>query len=653
MAGNIKGITIEFRGDTTKLSKALREIDKETRQLDKELKNVDKALKFNPTNVDLWRQKQELLTKKVGDTKEKLDLLKKAQKDMDAQGVEKTSEEYMKLERQIIETESKLKTFNGQLKQVGSPQAQATAAQFGELGNKLTSAGQAMTAFSAGAAAVEAALIGMAVKSASLADDLNTMSKVYGISTAELQKYQAIAGLVDVDVETIAKSHTKLAKSMNSAREGTGETAEAFAALGVNVLDANGELRNADDVWNETISALGEVTNETERDVLAMQLMGKSAQELNPLILDNGEAYKQLSDTMSQYGLEFVDQETIDKANEFQDKIDTIKAIGTTTFFELGATLAGHLAPALDTVVGWVGSLSEWLTSLDPQVLTFITVIAGLIAVLAPILIFAGKLAFAIQTLIPLFTSLGAAIAAAEAPILPIIAAIAALIAIGVLLYKHWDEIKAWFIETWETIKKKVSDAIEYVKQKVKAGFEFIKQKIIDPVIEAKNAAIEKFNELKQTISDKIQAIKDTVTEKFEAIKEKITEPIRTAKEKIKGFIDDIKGFFNFDWELPKIKLPHFSVSGSANPINWITEGVPKISVDWYKTGGIFNSPSIIGVGEAGSEAVVPLDKFWSKMDRIQGGNTFNISMTINGAEDPQAWARKFVRELELEMRSK
>ena len=69
MAGNVKGITIEFRGDVTPLNKALRTINDETRKIDRELKNVDKALKFNPTSVELWRQKQQLLTQKISETK--------------------------------------------------------------------------------------------------------------------------------------------------------------------------------------------------------------------------------------------------------------------------------------------------------------------------------------------------------------------------------------------------------------------------------------------------------------------------------------------------------------------------------------------------------------------------------------------------------
>ena len=84
MAGNIKGITIEFAGDTTRLDKALRSVDKSTSQIDRELKKVNNGLKFNPTSVELWRQKQTLLNQKVGETKKRLDVLKQAQAKMDA-----------------------------------------------------------------------------------------------------------------------------------------------------------------------------------------------------------------------------------------------------------------------------------------------------------------------------------------------------------------------------------------------------------------------------------------------------------------------------------------------------------------------------------------------------------------------------------------
>lgn len=652
MAGAIKGITIEFNGNTTKLSKALKSVDSDTAKLDKELKNVNKALKFNPTNVDLWRQKQELLSKKVKDTESKLKLLKDAQKQMDASGVEKTSTEYMKLEREIIETESKLKTFNAQLKEVGSPKLKATAAQFDALGSSLTNAGQAMAGFSAAGAAAVAGMGAMAIKAGQTADDLNTMSKVYGMSTLELQKYSAMADLVDVSVETVASSHQKLIRNMSSAKDGTEETAQAFETLGVNILDSNGELRNADDVWNEVITALGGVANETERDALAMQLMGKSAMELNPLIEDNGETYKALSETMQKYNLNFIDQETLDKANEFNDKLDTMKAIGQTTFMTLGAELAEKLAPALEKVVDWVGQLAGWISGLSPEVLITIAAIAGVVAVIAPLLIGLGQLAFAISSIMTLMSTLGPILAGVSAPILPIIAAVAALVAVGVLLYKNWDTIKAKAIEIWSKIKKAFYDAIDLIKQKVQAGFQIIKDKIITPIQNAKERVTTALTNLKTSISNIVTNIKTKVSNTFSSIKEKMIAPIKNAYSTVKGWIDKIKNFFPFNLgKILNLKIPHITLSGGEAPWGIMGKGkLPSFNVEWYKTGGIFNKPNIIGVGEAGSEAVVPLEKFWKKIDKLNG-TTINMNITVNGAESPEAWARKFANQLQLEMR--
>ena len=145
MAGNIKGITIEFQGDTSKLDKALRNVSNSARGIDKELRQVDKALKFNPTSVDLWRQKQTLLTQKINETRTKLDLLKQKQAQMDASGVDKNSAEYRKLQREIIETESKLKHFEGELRKVGNVNLRALGEQFKQIGAKMTAVGKDLT----------------------------------------------------------------------------------------------------------------------------------------------------------------------------------------------------------------------------------------------------------------------------------------------------------------------------------------------------------------------------------------------------------------------------------------------------------------------------------------------------------------------------
>ena len=554
MAGNIKGITIEFRGDTTKLDKALRQINNETRSLDKELKQVDKALKFNPTSVELWRQKQQLLSQKISETKEKLTLLKNEQARMDAAGVDKNSEEYRKLQREIIETESKVKTFEAQLRKIGNVNLQAASQQFKVMGDKLTAAGQAMQGLSMAAAAVAASIGAVTVKSASWADDINTMSKVYSIGTRELQQYSAAAELVDVDVETIAKSHSKLTKQMNSAADGTGASAEAFEKLGVDVTNTDGSLRDADAVWQDTIVALGQVENETERDAIAMQLMGKSAQELNPLIEDGGEAYKNLADTLAKYDLDYIDQETLDQANAFNDSLDTIKAVGMVAFQQIGTQLAAYLAPAMERVVDLVGQIAGWFANLSPETQALIATIAGVVAVLAPLLLGLGKISFAISSIMGLMATVGPALGGIVAAMGPVILIIGAVIAAGVLLYKNWDTIKA--------------KALAF-KDKVVATF---------------------------------NAFKAQVAAQFNAIKTAIVTPIQNAINTVKSIIDRVKSFFPIKVGklLSGLKLPHFSLSGkfSLNP-----PSVPKISINWYKTGGIFDSPSLIGVGEAGPEA--------------------------------------------------
>ena len=584
-SGTIKGITIQFRGETSSLDKALKGINSETRATEKELRAVDRALKFNPTNIELWRQKQQLLTQRVSETKDKLDVLKQAQKQMDADGVEKTSSEYRQLQREIIETESKLQKFEGDLKQVGNIKLKVLSQQAKDVGDKLNGAADAMRGLSMAGAAVAGSIGTLAYKSGLLADDLNTMSKQYHINTRDLQQYSVAADLVDVSTEAIAKSHVKLEKSMASAADGTGASAEAFAKLGVNIKNADGSFRSGDEVWQDVISSLANVTDETERDTLAMQLMGKSASELNPLIADGGETYKNVADTLKKYNLDFIDQETLDKANAFNDQLDIMKAVGLVALQSIGAELAGYLEPALRKVAGWMGKLAEWLGGLDPQILTVIGVIGALVAAIAPLLMVLGKVAFSISSIMSLASTLGLSFSALAGPVGIVIGVIAALIAIGVLLYKNWDKIKA-------TAKK-----------------------------------------LKDAVVATFQGMKDRVKNIFTGIKEAMTKPIEKAKDLIKGFIDKIKGFLNFKFKLPHIKVPHFSIQPPGWSIGDLLQGViPSLGVDWHADGVIFKKPTIIGrhgFGEAGDEAAVPLDPFWDRMDRIVESVEANSGQTV------------------------
>lgn len=628
-SGNIKGITIQFDGDTTKLGKALKDVDSKTRSIDKELKQVNNALKFNPTNVDLWRQKQQLLNDKVTETSKRLDVLKQAQKEMDAQGVDKASSEYRELQREIITTESKLGNFNKQLREVGNANLKALSEQFSSIGSSLESAGQAMIPFSAAGAAVAGSIGTLAYKSGTAADDINTLSKVTGIATGELQKYGYAADLVDVSVESVAKANKKLAKNAYSAANGSKSQAKAFEAIGVSVTDSNGQLRDSEDIFQDVLKALGQMTNETERDAIAQQLMGKSAAELNPLIEDGGETYKMVADTLKKYNLDYVDQATLDKANQFNDSLDTMKLIGQVALAQVGSQLAGYLAPALEKVVDLVGRFANWLSKLDPEVLTIIATIGGVLAVVAPLLITLGKVATGISAIINLVNLAGGAIGVLSAgSLLPIIAVIGAVVAAGILLYKNWDKIKA----TAEALGEKLKSIWNTIKTATVTAWNNVKTAITTPFTNAKNTISNLIDTVKTKVSNAWDTIKTKTQNAWNSVKDAILRPFNWAKDKIESIIDTIKDFFPV--KLGKIfkgiKLPHFDVEWSSIEAFGKTINYPSgFDIDWYKTGGIFDSPSVIGVGEAGPEAVVPLDKFWDKLDNIAEASS-GEQITIN-----------------------
>lgn len=182
------------------------------------------------------------------------------------------------------------------------------AGQFGiQLPDGAAKAAEALNGINAGAALavtglgllaaaivkVEKQLIAMTKESAAYADNILTLSLTTGQTTDQLQEFSYASELIDVSLDTLQGSLTKLTNNMQDTANGTGNAQAAFQQLGVSVTDADGHLRSANDVFYDAIDALGDVTNATERDALAMDIFGRSAQDLNPLIVQGADTLRE------------------------------------------------------------------------------------------------------------------------------------------------------------------------------------------------------------------------------------------------------------------------------------------------------------------------------------------------------------------------
>lgn len=563
MANRVKGITIEFGGDTTKLSKALKEVDSSLKDTQNQLKDVNKLLKLDPGNTELLRQKQELLGKAVTDSKTRLEELKNALQQLEnAPNSQETIDQQNALKREIIETEQKLEEYEKQLRNC-HPALESFAVKSGEVAEKTKG-------ISTAAAALGGALIGNAIASASAADDLNALSQQTGFTVEELQKMKYASDVVDVSMDQMTGSVMKMTKEMSSG-------SSAFDELGVSIYDSEGNMRDATDVWYDSLKALSKVDNETQRDALSMEIFGKSAMDMAGIIDDGGESLKALGDEAEDLGL-ILGQDLVDDANEMQDAIDKMKGQTQQAILKMGSALATTLVPAFEKVLNVVTKVVTWFANLSGGTQKVILIIAGLVAAISP-------LAMAFSKITSIVNGVSTAIGFLASPVGIAVAAIGGLIAVGVTLYKNWDTIKA------------------------------------------------KANELLSSIRNTFENIRSTISGKIEA-----------AKSAVANAIERIKGLFNFSWSWPKIKLPHFRISGGQFPYGLFGEGtLPRIDIDWYakamRNGLILNNPTIFGMqdgkflggGEAGSETIVGTNSLMRMIQQASRGTTIN--MTINATD--------------------
>lgn len=414
MANNnrIKGITVEIGGDTTNLGKALDSITTRSNNITNELRDINKLLKLDPGNTDLLAQKQKVLADALATTSDKLDALKEAEKQVQKQFErgDATEDQVRALQREIVATEKEMQDYERAAKETADQldnfgkktrDAEKDTNKFGSTMKTVgTAAVAGITAAATAATAAAAALAGMSAAAAEYADNILTSSTVTGISTQKLQEYAYAAELVDVSVETLTKSHAKQIKSMKSVQDGSKTMVAAYDALGVSAMNADGSLRDGETVYWEIIDALGKMENETERDALAMQILGKSAQELNPLIEAGSERMAELAQEAQDVGAVLSD-DALNSLGAFDDSIQRLKgsagaaknALGTVLLPELtsltttGAALVAEFTQNLNASGGGLEGFVATIETMAPEVATKVgDIIGGIIEKAAELL---------------------------------------------------------------------------------------------------------------------------------------------------------------------------------------------------------------------------------------------------------------------------
>lgn len=290
------------------------------------------------------------------------------------------TEEYKKAENGLANVTVQLKEAK-KASDEANPSLERFAAAADKVSDKANAAAQATKGLSTAGAAVAGGIAALAVSAGKTADELNTLSKQSGFSTELIQQWRYAADLIDVDADAIIAAAQRMKRNMTST---SADVVAAWERLGISVKDNNGQLRDAESVFRDVTIGLSLVANETERDTLAMTLLGRGADELAGIIDDGGRALREYGQQAKDMGL-ILSQDALDGANAFNDGLDTIKAKAKAAFTSAGADLAESLLPALERLVDIVSRVLLWFSNLDAGTMKTIAVIGGLVAAISPI----------------------------------------------------------------------------------------------------------------------------------------------------------------------------------------------------------------------------------------------------------------------------
>lgn len=348
---------------------AISEIGSGMKVLDSEMRKVSSAYAQNADSVEALNAKNDVLERKISTQVEKIEYLKAA--------LQQSAEKYGEADKRTMQWQTSLNNAEAELNNLNNQfdeNKQKIADSGKEMGNlgdvvngltsklgiqlpgSIKSSMNAMGSldaqslalaggFAAVAAAIvkaEKAMISMTKESATFADNIITLSMQTGQSTQQLQEFAYASELIDVSVDTLQGSLTKLTNNMQDTMNGTGNAKASFEALGVSVTNADGSMRSANDVFYETIDALGQVKNETERDAMSMDIFGRSAQDLNPLIIQGSQTLKAYADEAHNVGY-VLDDEALSALGAVDDAYQRLQNTQEGVKNQLSAEFAPYL----------------------------------------------------------------------------------------------------------------------------------------------------------------------------------------------------------------------------------------------------------------------------------------------------------------------
>ena len=738
VGGKVKGITIEFNGDTTKLGNALKQIDSKSKSVDRSLQQVNRALRFNPKNTELVAQKQTLLAQKINQTRERLVALENTQKKLDDDpSVEKDSQEYMELRREIITTESKLQHFEAEQKKLNNIKFTNLGSAFQKVGGKMSAIGQTMSMYVTGPIVAGFAVAG---KSASdYEENINKIDVAFGKSGESVKQWAKTAnkkfGLSQVAATGMASAFGALGKGIGLSEKDAASMSTTLTGLSA---DLGSYFNTSED---EAAKALeGIFTGESE----ALKKFGVVMTDTNlkQFAADQGLVWDNMSQaekTTLRY--KYVLEKTKDAQGDFSrtgdgtaNSIKKFKSAVQDVATAIGQNLLPIITPIINKIAEWIGKFRE----LDPKTQKIITILGMVAAAVGPLLLIFGKFATAIGAIIKILPALKTAMATAFGPWGLLIAGV---IAAAILLYKNWDKVKKFLLKIWNTIKKAfltvfnaiktaiitywktiwtitktiwttIFNVLKTIWNAIKTAAMVVLNAIVGlfkkawAAIKAAWAGVKSFfigiwNGIKSAFANvgtwfaaKFKAAAAAIRAAFGAVKSFFSgvwskikgafgnvggwfkQKFASAASGIKsafsgigsffgGIVDKIKGKFKdigskvggaikggvakainavIGLAEKAINKAIGIINGAINVINKIIPGkaadvgkVPKVSfprISWHKKGGIFDSPSVIGVGEAGAEAVVPLNKFWDKLDKMAEGASAPIVVNVYGSEN-------------------